>query len=133
MNLVTRPCVQLTLTQNQFCTATIVSSFFQCHTSYRLLRSSVATLILIKIYCVNPMSVVKWSDAYDIYRWRILLVAVNVSLSGVWTREHWIRVRRSNQSTLYSYYNITFCLESVFIWFIFCLFQSLFVEVIPWV
>ena len=37
-----------TRTQSQLCTATPISSFVQCHISFRLLPSSVATFVLIE-------------------------------------------------------------------------------------
>ena len=38
------------LTLSQLCTATPISSFVQCHVSFRLLPSSVATFILIEVF-----------------------------------------------------------------------------------
>ena len=38
-----------TRTQSQLCTATPISSFVQCHISFRLLPSSVATFVLIEV------------------------------------------------------------------------------------
>ena len=41
--------INSTRTQSQLCTATPISSFVQCHISFRLLPSSVATFVLIEI------------------------------------------------------------------------------------
>ena len=58
-------------TSNQICTATAISWFAQCHISFRLLRSSVGTFVLIEIYWGNHMSVADWVNRYGIHHWSI--------------------------------------------------------------
>ena len=41
-----QPTELSTRTQSQLCTATPISSFVQCHLSFRLLPSSIATFVL---------------------------------------------------------------------------------------
>ena len=49
LNRLSYQAMSLTRTHSQLCTATPISSFAQCHISFRLLPSSVAPSVLIEI------------------------------------------------------------------------------------
>ena len=113
--------MSLTRTQSLLCTTTPISLFFQCQVSFRPLSLSVATFVLIEIFCSRV------NDTYCIYYWRMFW-CIYRKLAWVGFEPTTTEFRSDNftelsahefnshsEPTLYSYSNFIVCSVSNFI------------------